>query len=95
MSVSHAGAGAATTPQPAPSNATVTGSRYLAQTLHVYAPVNFAGIAESFGCMGIRVERTNELRPALERAAAVIRPVVIDAASDPAAQADLPWTPKA
>jgi acetolactate synthase-1/2/3 large subunit len=58
-----------------------------------FAPMNYATVAESFGCLGIRVERPQDLRPALERAADANRPVVIDVASDPSAQADLPWTP--
>jgi acetolactate synthase-1/2/3 large subunit len=63
------------------------------EELFRFAPMNYANIAESFGCLGIRVEHPKDLRPAFERAAAANRPVVIDVASDPAAQADLPWTP--
>ena len=43
---------------------------------------NFAKIAESFGCAGIRVEKPGELKPALQRAFAMNKPVVIDVVSD-------------
>jgi acetolactate synthase-1/2/3 large subunit len=65
------------------------------EELFTFAPMNFAAVAESFGCLGIRVEDPKDLRPALDKAAAANRPVVIDVASDPAAQADLPWVPPA
>jgi acetolactate synthase-1/2/3 large subunit len=65
------------------------------EELFTFAPTNYAAIAEAFGCLGIRVERPQELRPALEKAQAANRPVVIDVASDPDAQADLPWVPQA
>lgn len=38
---------------------------------------NFIELAESFDCMGIRVEKSSELRPALERAFNADRPVII------------------
>lgn len=63
------------------------------EDLFAFAPMNYADVAESFGCFGIRVERAADLRPALEKAAAANRPAVIDVVSDPGAQADLPWTP--
>lgn len=44
--------------------------------------MNFARIAEDMGCLGIRVEKPNEIRPALERAFAAGRPTVIDVVSD-------------
>ncbi len=44
--------------------------------------VNFARLAEEMGCLGIRVERPAEIRPALERAFAANRPAVIDVVSD-------------
>ena len=65
------------------------------EDLFAFAPMNYAAVADAFGCLGIRVERPDELRPALERAAAANRPVIIDVASDSDAQADLPWAPPA
>lgn len=63
------------------------------EELFTFAPTNYSAIAEAFGCLGIRVERPQDIRPALERALAANRPTIIDVASDEAAQADLPWTP--
>jgi acetolactate synthase-1/2/3 large subunit len=47
-----------------------------------FTHVDFARIAEGFGCVGIRVERPVELKGALERAFAMDQPVVIDVATD-------------
>ncbi len=44
--------------------------------------VNLARLAEEMGCLGIRVERPAEIRPALERAFAADRPALIDVVSD-------------
>lgn len=44
--------------------------------------VNFAKIAEAYGCVGIRAETPGELRNALTRALSLNKPVVIDAVSD-------------
>jgi acetolactate synthase-1/2/3 large subunit len=54
--------------------------------------VNFADVARSFGCMGIRVERPDQLPAALHEAMAAGRPVVIDAVTDPYAFAKEAWT---
>lgn len=43
---------------------------------------NFARIAEEFGCLGIRVESPNQVRPALDRALAAGRPALIDVVTD-------------
>lgn len=49
----------------------------------VFRPgVNYARIAEEMGCLGIRVERPEEIRPALAKAFAAGRPALIDVASD-------------
>jgi len=61
--------------------------------LCAYEPLDFARIAEAFGCFGVRVEKPADLRPALDAAMACGRPAVIDVVSDWQAQADLPWTP--
>jgi acetolactate synthase-1/2/3 large subunit len=65
------------------------------EELFTFAPTNYAAIAEAFGCLGIRVETPDALRPALEKALAAGRPAIIDVVSDETAQADLPWTPPA
>ena len=54
---------------------------------------NFAQVAESLGCAGIRVDRAGDIRDAIKRAFAMNRPVVIDAVSDVEAFAKRPWVP--
>jgi len=51
-------------------------SRYAQSRLN---PVDFVKLAEANGCVGIRVERDQEVRPAIDRAMRVSdRPTVID-----------------
>lgn len=47
-----------------------------------FTDINFAKIAEGFGCVGIRVEKPGELKDALKRALGMNKPVVIDVVSD-------------
>ena len=54
---------------------------------------DLAGIAESFGCTGLRVERAADLRDALDQALKCDGPVVVDVRSDPTALAPIPWMP--
>lgn len=54
---------------------------------------NFARVAESLGCAGIRVEHPDALRDALLRALAINRPVVVDVVSAIDAFAPKAWTP--
>ena len=54
--------------------------------------VNFAKMAESFGCVGIRVEKPGELAGALKKAIAMNKPVVVDVVTDMYAIAPHPWT---
>jgi len=56
-----------------------------------FSKVNFAGIAESLGAVGIRVKKPSELRPALERALACGKPAVVDVESDIEALAPNAW----
>lgn len=53
-----------------------------ARELWTYNPMNFARLAEDMGALGIRVEKAADIAPALQRALAANRPVVIDVASD-------------
>ena len=53
---------------------------------------NLAKMAESLGCMGIVVEQPSELKPALARAFAADRPVVLDVRTDIEAMAPRAWT---
>ena len=50
--------------------------------LWTYNPMNFAQLAEDMGALGIRVERASDIAPALQRALAANRPVVIDVVAD-------------
>jgi acetolactate synthase-1/2/3 large subunit len=54
---------------------------------------NLAKIAEAMDCFGERVERPEEIRPALERALASGRPAVVDIVSDIDALAPAAWAP--
>jgi acetolactate synthase I/II/III large subunit len=51
--------------------------------LWAFNEVGFAAIAEDVGALGIRVEKPAELEPAMARALAADRPVVIDVRTDP------------
>jgi acetolactate synthase-1/2/3 large subunit len=62
-----------------------------ADEMWVFKETNFAQVAEAMGCLGIRVERPGDLRPALERAAAANRPAVLDVVADIHAMAARPW----
>jgi acetolactate synthase-1/2/3 large subunit len=53
-----------------------------ARELWTYTQVNFARIAEDMGAMGIRVEKPGDFAPALAKAIAANRPVVIDVVTD-------------
>ena len=62
--------------------------------LWVFEDVNFAEVAKSMGCKGIRVENPSEIRPALERAVAADGPVVVDVATDIDAMAPTAYVPE-
>lgn len=47
-----------------------------------FTDMNFAKIAEGFGCVGMRVEQPGELKDALKRAFSMGKPVVLDVVSD-------------
>jgi acetolactate synthase I/II/III large subunit len=64
-----------------------------AEEMWRFPEVNFAKVAESFGCVGMRVEHPGELNAAIKKAIAMNKPVVIDAVSDLYAIANKPWTP--
>jgi acetolactate synthase-1/2/3 large subunit len=59
-----------------------------------FEPINFAELAESLGCVGMRVTDPNELQNTLKKAFALNTPVVIDVVSDINAFAKKAWTPK-
>ncbi|MEI7530760.1 MAG: thiamine pyrophosphate-binding protein [Betaproteobacteria bacterium] len=57
-----------------------------------FPELNFADVAKSFGVAGIRVEKAEDLRGALDEAIAMNKPVVVDVATDMYAIAEHPWT---
>jgi acetolactate synthase-1/2/3 large subunit len=57
-----------------------------------FPDINFARIAEGFGCVGIRVEKPGDLNDALKQAIAMEKPVVVDVVSELRAIAPHPWT---
>jgi acetolactate synthase-1/2/3 large subunit len=59
-----------------------------------FGPTDFTAVARSFGLTGIRVERPEELVPALKRAIAAKETVVVDVVTDIEARAPAPWTPE-
>ena len=56
--------------------------------------VDFTAIARAMGCQGIRVERPEEIGPALETALAADAQVVVDVVTDPEPRAPAPWLPE-
>ena len=66
-----------------------------AEEMWKFPDVNFAKIAEGFGCVGIRVTKASELNGAIKEGIAMNKPVVIDVVSDMYAIAPHPWTPVA
>ncbi|HET9662628.1 MAG TPA: thiamine pyrophosphate-binding protein [Burkholderiales bacterium] len=64
-----------------------------AEEMWRFPEVDFAKIAEGFGCIGMRVEMPDDLAHALEQAIAMNKPVVVDVVTDMYAIAPHPWTP--
>jgi acetolactate synthase-1/2/3 large subunit len=60
-----------------------------AREMWTFTQVNFARIAQDMGAIGIRVEKPDELAPALRQAYAADRPVVLDVVTDIEALAPL------
>jgi acetolactate synthase-1/2/3 large subunit len=57
-----------------------------------FTPVSFVKVAESLGCMGIRVERPEQMGPAIQKALSAGKPVVIDTVTDHRAFSPKTWT---
>jgi acetolactate synthase-1/2/3 large subunit len=62
---------------------------------HFSHAVSFARVAEAMGCVGIRVERPDDIRPALEKALGANAPVVVEVVSDVDAMSKRAWRPTA
>ena len=58
-----------------------------------FQDINFSKIAQDMGCFGIRVERPEEIAPALKKALASDQPAVVDVVTDVSVRAPAPWTP--
>jgi acetolactate synthase I/II/III large subunit len=63
------------------------------EELYGFAPVSFARIAEEMGCVGIRVERPEEIAGALRQALSIDRPTVVEVLTGLHYQAPEPWAP--
>jgi acetolactate synthase-1/2/3 large subunit len=63
-----------------------------AEEMWRFPDINFARIAEDFGCVGMRVEKPDNLNDVLKEAIAIDKPVVVDIVSDMYAIAPHPWT---
>src|SRR6185503_11120348 len=60
-----------------------------------FGPTDFAAVARSFGVRGIRVERPEEIAPALQQALAADEPVLVDVVTDLEPRAPEAWAPPA
>jgi acetolactate synthase-1/2/3 large subunit len=59
---------------------------------HFSHDVNFARVAEAMGCVGIRVDRPDDIRPALDKALASNAPAIVEVVSDIDAMSKRAWT---
>ena len=59
-----------------------------------FGPTDFTAVARSFGLNGIRVERPEDIGPALREAMASPETVVLDVVTDIEARAPAPWAPE-
>jgi acetolactate synthase-1/2/3 large subunit len=64
-----------------------------AEEMWRFPDLDFAKIAQAFGCTGIRIEKPGDLHDALKSAIAMEKPVVLDVVTDTYAIAPHPWTP--
>lgn len=60
-----------------------------------FVDTDYASVAEAFGAVGLRVTEASEIAPAIERALAAGRPVVIDVRTDIDAMVPPSWGPGA
>jgi acetolactate synthase-1/2/3 large subunit len=58
-----------------------------------FGPTDFTAVARSFGVRGIRVERPEDIAPALQQALAADEPVLVDVVTDLEPRAPEPWAP--
>jgi acetolactate synthase-1/2/3 large subunit len=63
------------------------------EEVYSFKNVNFAQIAQEIGCLGIRVERPEDLKDAINRALKSDLPVVIDVVTNPFNKPEKAWRP--
>jgi len=58
-----------------------------------FSPQDFAGIAEAFGCFGVRVERPKDIRDAISAAIASKKPSIVDVITESSEydSEEIPW----
>lgn len=61
--------------------------------INAFARVDFAAVARAYGAEGIRVERPQDIAPALRAAIGAARVTVVDVVTDPAPRAPEAWRP--
>lgn len=55
--------------------------------------VNFAKVADAMGCVGFRIDRPDDIQPALDQALAAGKPAIVEILSDPNVRAKRGWAP--
>jgi acetolactate synthase-1/2/3 large subunit len=63
------------------------------EELYRFAPVNFARIAQEMGCLGLRVDRPDEIGGAIRQALAAETPAVVEVMTGLEYLAPSPWAP--
>ena len=61
--------------------------------LYAFEEVSFAQIAKDMGCFGIRVEKAEDIRPAIEQAMNANAPAVVEVMTNFSARVPPPWAP--
>ena len=62
--------------------------------LYRFEQVSFAQIARDMGCFGVRVEKPEEIAPAIQQALLAHAPAVVEVMTDFSARVPPPWAPK-
>jgi len=58
-----------------------------------FHPVDFSVVANAMGCLGLKIERPQDIRPTMKDALAANRPVIIEAKTDWRVSAEPSWGP--
>lgn len=77
------------------TRAIYAGSNYSPDEVIRFGPTDFAAIARAFGVEGMRIERPDEVKDAIEHAIALNKPVVVDVVTDAETHPPEPWLPGA